>query len=197
MKTENKNILIEYARSIGEAVLIALLIRAFVIEAYTTPTGSMETTILVGDQFFANKFIYGSKVPFTDLRLPGIRNVQRGDVVFFVAPHEPKKKYIKRCIGIPGDIVEIKDKQVYVNGVKIDETYKQHTDRSIIHRGYDNSDNRDNYGPRKVDEKSYFCLGDNRDNSYDSRFWGFVPEKNIIGKGLITYWPFNRFKLIK
>ncbi|MFH1824999.1 MAG: signal peptidase I [Candidatus Firestonebacteria bacterium] len=183
-------VVIEWIKTIISALIIALLIRAFIIQAFRIPTGSMESTLLVGDHLMVNKFIYGPVIPFTDIRILPIREIKRREIIVFNAPADPKKDYIKRCVGIPGDKIEVKDKVLYVNDVKQDEPYIQHTDGNI-------SDTRDNFGPVVVPKESYFAMGDNRDNSNDSRFWGFVPKKKMIGKALVIYWPIHRIRLIK
>jgi signal peptidase I len=192
---EHKKVVVEWLKTIISALIIALLIRAFIIQAFRIPTGSMESTLLVGDHLMVNKFIYGPKIPFTDIRILPIREIKRGEIIVFNAPCDPSKDYIKRCVGIPGDKIEIKNKVLYVNDIKQDEPYVQHTDSEIIPKSDINP--RDNFGPVVVPKDSYFALGDNRDNSNDSRYWGFVPKKKIIGKALFIYWPLHRIRFIK
>jgi len=195
MKTEVKKAFGENIRSIIEAVVIALLIIYFFIQAFKIPTGSMESTLLVGDHLFVNKFIYGViRVPFTDIRVLPIRHIRNGDIVVFRWPENPKTDFIKRCMGIPGDTIEIKNKVVYVNGKALDEPYTQHTDDKIYSKTESPRDNAEKF---TVPMDKYFCMGDNRDNSNDSRFWGFVPKKNIIGQAMIIYWPLDRIRIIK
>ncbi len=166
----------EYAKSILIALLIALFIRTFIVQAFRIPSGSMIPTLLVGDHILVNKLVYR----FGDPR--------RLDVVVFRFPLDRRKDYIKRVIGLPGDRVEIVDKVVYINGKPLREPYVQHTDPRIIPRGVQP---RDNYGPVVVPPGHYFVMGDNRDSSYDSRFWGFVSRKAFIGKALIIYFSWN------
>ncbi len=166
----------EYAKSILIALFIALLIRTFIVQAFRIPSGSMIPTLLVGDHILVNKFIYRFGDP------------KRLDVVVFKFPLDPKKDYIKRVIGLPGDRVEIINKVVYINGKPLKEPYVQHTDPHIIPRGVQP---RDNYGPVVVPKGHYFVMGDNRDSSYDSRYWGFVARKAFIGKALIIYFSWN------
>ena len=166
----------EYAKSILIALFIALLIRTFIVQAFRIPSGSMIPTLLVGDHILVNKLVYRFGDP------------KRLDVVVFKFPLDPKKDYIKRVIGLPGDKVEIINKVVYINGKPLKEPYVQHTDPHIIPRGVQP---RDNYGPVVVPKGHYFVMGDNRDSSYDSRYWGFVARKAFIGKALIIYFSWN------
>ncbi len=166
----------EYAKSILIALFIALLIRTFIVQAFRIPSGSMIPTLLVGDHILVNKLVYRFGDP------------KRLDVAVFKFPLDPKKDYIKRVIGLPGDKVEIVNKVVYINGKPLKEPYVQHTDPHIIPRGVQP---RDNYGPVVVPKGHYFVMGDNRDSSYDSRYWGFVARKAFIGKALIIYFSWN------
>lgn len=183
------------------AVVIALFIMSFIIQAFKIPSGSMEDTLLIKDHLFVNKFIYGLRVPFNkEKRYLMIRTPKRGDIVVFEYPKDTSKDYIKRCIGLPGDTLEIRDKQVYINGEPIKEPYKVHKDPNI----YSNAAyvsvsrrNRDNFGPIIIPEAEYFMMGDNRDYSSDSRFWGPLQKKYVKGKALIKYWPPSRIGLIK
>ncbi|MBN2406415.1 MAG: signal peptidase I [Elusimicrobia bacterium] len=183
------------------AVVIALFVMSFIIQAFKIPSGSMENTLLIGDHLFVNKFIYGIRVPFRkDKRLLVIKKPQRGDIIVFEYPKEPSKDYIKRCIGLPGDTIEIVDKQVYVNGRLQDEPYVVHKDPLTYPNSQYTSEsrkNRDNFGPIVVPEGEYFMMGDNRDYSSDSRFWGPLPEKYIKGEALLIYWKPTRIGLIK
>ncbi len=166
----------EYAKSILIALAIALVVRAFVIQAFRIPSGSMIPTLLVGDHLLVNKVVYRFGDP------------KRLDVVVFKFPLDPKKDYIKRVIGVPGDTVEVRDKVVYVNKHLLKEPYIQHTDPRVLPRELQP---RDNFGPVTVPSGHYFVMGDNRDSSYDSRFWGFVSRKAFIGKALIIYFSWN------
>ena len=171
-----KEIFLDYAKSILIALIIALLVRTFIVQAFRIPSGSMIPTLLVGDHILVNKFIYHFKDP------------QRGDVVVFKFPLDRKKDYIKRIIGIPGDRIEIRDKVVYRNGKALDEPYAIHEDNRTLPAAFQP---RDNFGPIVVPPNSYFMMGDNRDSSYDSRFWGFVKRKALIGKAFIIYFSWN------
>jgi signal peptidase I len=190
------------------ALLFAYIIRMFFVQAFKIPTGSMENTLLVGDLLLVNKFIYGARapdaIPFTDIKipqyqLPAIREPRSGDVIVFKFPPDPMVDYIKRCVAVAGQTVEIRDKVVYVDGKPfseiIDPAGLKFEDPEIIPRdkGYGsvypkNAGSRDNYGPVKVPEGFLFAMGDNRDRSYDSRQWGFIPREYVIGKALMVYW---------
>jgi signal peptidase I len=156
----------------------------------------MIPTLLVGDHILVNKFLLGTPVdiPFTNItlfRMPGLRNAQRGDIVVFKYPEDPKRDFIKRVIGVGGDVVMAKDKNVYVNGRRLVEPYTQHVDEEIKPGQFDK---RDNFGPVVVPAGAVFVMGDNRDQSYDSRFWGFVPDSEIKGKAVIIYWSWDSDK---
>jgi signal peptidase I len=228
------------------ALVIAFVLRSFVVEAYRIPSSSMENTLLVGDFLLVNKFLYGAQLPFTDARLPALKAVAQGDVVVFKFPRDKETTFIKRCVAVAGQTIEIKNKVVFVDDVeqafpieaKFSDTFESNgkSDRAIFPSF--STFNRDNYGkvrvPKKgdvitLDEQSfhlykflledeghsaslmggtvyvdgkptatyqvkenyYFMLGDNRDNSHDSRYWGFVPESHIIGSALLIYWSWN------
>ena len=240
----------QHSKEWFEALLIALvfaaIIRVFVIESYRIPTSSMENTLLAGDFLFVNKYVYGAKVPFTDMRLPGIDTVERGDIVVFKFPKDRSLNYIKRCVAVSGDTLEIRDRTLFINGKA--STFPEHAqfladmmpagypDRQVFPRS--SGFNKDNYGPIRVPRKGdvvklnegsyylyasliaeeghaigvadgkilvdgrpaetytveqnyYFVMGDNRDNSLDSRFWGFLPERDVVGQALMVYWSWN------
>lgn len=193
-----KRLLREYAEAIIIALIAALIIRAYVIQAFKIPSGSMIPTLLVGDHILVNKFIYGTKIPFSDKRLLVFKKPERGDIIVFKYPEDPKKDFIKRIIAIEDDKIESRDKIIYVNGNKMSEPYIQHTDKSIFPQEIGS---RDNFGPIVIPDDKFFVMGDNRDQSYDSRFWGFVDLKDIKGKALVIYWSWDpddwvRFKRI-
>ena len=171
------------------AVVLALFIRTFVVQAFKIPSGSMLETIQLGDHILVNKFIYGVKVPFVNKTLISIKDPKREDIIVFTPPHEPDKDYIKRVIGIGGDVIEIKDKKLYRNGEYVTGPYEIHTDPRIIPRSMNP---RDNFGPITVPKDHLFMMGDNRDNSQDSRFWGFVKLDKVKGKAFIIYWSWNK-----
>ncbi len=171
------------------AVILALLIRTFVVQAFKIPSGSMLETLQIGDHILVNKFIYGTRVPFTNIKLLPVRKPERGDIIVFKYPVDEKRDFIKRVIGVPGDVIEIRNKIVYVNDVELeDDDYVVYRDETVI------PGQRDNFGPETVPEDSYFMMGDNRDGSFDSRFWGYVKEDEILGKALIIYWSWDRDK---
>ena len=170
------------------ALIIALFIRAFFIQAFKIPSSSMVPTLLVGDHLLVNKFIYGTHIPFTDKVILRIEHPKRGDILVFKCPIDTDKYYIKRVIGEPGDTVEIKNKIIYINGKKIKDPWGRHYDPTIYPR---EMNPRDNFGPYKVPANSYFVMGDNRDSSFDSRFWGPVAYKYIRGKPIIIYFSWD------
>lgn len=188
---KKKHIIREYAESIVMAVILALIIRTFVVQAFKIPSGSMEDTLAVGDHILVNKFIYGTKIPLTDKTLLKIRDPRRGDVIVFEYPEDPSKDFIKRVVGTPGDEVQVKDKRVYVNGKLYENPHEVHKEKETIPK---EANPRDFFGPVKVPANSYFVMGDNRDRSYDSRFWGFVKRKQIKGLAFIKYWSWNSEK---
>lgn len=179
----------EYVESILWALVLALIIRTCVVQSFKIPSGSMEDTLVIGDCLLVNKFIYGIRVPFSDLRLPALRAPQRGDVIVFKFPEDRSKDFIKRLIGVPGDEIQVRDKQVYVNGTLYHNPHEVHKDTKLLAREVAP---RDNFGPVRVPANSYFMMGDNRDNSYDSRFWGFVPQADIVGLAFIKYWSWDQ-----
>jgi signal peptidase I len=196
----------EWIKSLGIALLLFLVIRTFVIEAFRIPTGSMETTLLVGDFLLVNKAVYGAQVPGTAVRLPAFGEPDRGDVVVFTPPHEPDKNYVKRLVGLPGDTLSMRDKVLFVNGLPVAEPYARHGDPMDVHapgmrwqldhlmdptQRLQYRPSRDNWGPVTVPTGHVFVLGDNRDDSEDSRYWGFVDQTDIKGKPLFVYYSFN------
>ncbi len=171
----------EWIKSILIALLLALVTRATVVQAFRIPTGSMRDTLLEGDFLLANRFLYGSQIPFTYVRLPAVREPRRGDIIIFKHPKEGKD-FIKRCVALPGDKVEIRNDVLYINDEPVDEPYKKLTafGGSLA-----------NYGPIVVPEGHIFMLGDNRHNSYDSRSWGPLDEKYIKGKAMVIYFSWD------
>lgn len=178
----------ENIQAILIAVVLALFIRTFVVQAFKIPSGSMLETLQIGDHILVSKFIYGTRLPFTETSILPVREPQRGDIIVFKYPMDKKRDFIKRLIGLPGDKVVIKNKIVYVNGEALKDDYVVHRDENII------PGERDNFGPVTVPEGSYFVMGDNRDGSFDSRFWGYVQKEEVIGKALIIYWSWDREK---
>jgi signal peptidase I len=210
----------EYAEAIIIAIFLALLIRVFVVQAFKIPSGSMVPTLVRGDHILVNKFIYGLKIPFSDSRFLIFRQPKRGDIIVFSFPGNKKKEectnisknittrlenawnsgnpfylfkdncrdFIKRIVGVGGDKIEIKNKTVYINDIALVEPYAVHKDLNIVDA---NIEPRDNLGPIIVPRRKFFVMGDNRDQSYDSRYWGFVDIEEIKGKAFIIYWSWN------
>jgi signal peptidase I len=175
----------QYAESLTIAVIIALSVRSLVFAAYKIPSGSMEPTLLVGDYLFASRLSYVVKIPFTDIVVLTLGEAERGDIIIFRYPIDRSKDFVKRVIAKTGDVVEIKDKIVYVNGQRLDISAAQFIDNRVI-------PGRDNFGPITVPKDSYFVMGDNRDDSVDSRFWGFVNKKDLVGKAEIIWFSRDR-----
>ncbi len=180
--SRRKSVWREYAEALIVALVLALVIRTFIVQAFKIPSESMLQTLQVGDHLLASKFAYGIKIPFTDKYLYEGEAPQRGDIIIFQYPNDPSVDYIKRIIGVPGDVIEVRDKQLYRNGQPVKEAYIRHTDPDGV------EPLRDNYAPVTVPPDKYFVMGDNRDNSLDSRFWGFVDRKAIKAKAWRIYW---------
>jgi len=171
------------------AVILALFIRSFIVQAFKIPSGSMQNTLLVGDYILVNKFIYGLKIPFTDVTVIPIKEPKRGDIVVFKFPEDPSKDFIKRVVAVGGDSVAIQNKKLYVNGELQENQFAIHSDPHIYPPGFQF---RDNFGPIKVPEGKLFVMGDNRDESNDSRFWGFVDVSALKGKAFLIYWSWDK-----
>ena len=189
---KRKGLIREYAESIAIAVLLALVIRTYLVQAFKIPSGSMEDTLAIGDHLLVSKFMYGTKIPFVDKRILTVRDPRQGDVIVFEYPEDPSKDFIKRVVGVPGDVVEGKEKKVYVNGKHYENPHEVHKEKDIISK---EMNPRDTFGPVTVPAGSYFVMGDNRDRSYDSRFWKFVRRDQIKGLAFIKYWSWDREKL--
>ena len=196
----------DWTKSIAIAFLLFLVIRSSVIEAFKIPTSSMEGTLLVGDFLLVNKAVYGPRLPGTDVALPAFVEPERGDVIVFHPPHEPEKNYVKRLVGVAGDTLEMDGKKLYLNGAPMYEPYAQYVDGrgDAVHPDMEWQSNhliaserrayqptRDNWGPIVVPEDRYFVLGDNRDNSEDSRYWGFVSRSEIRGRPWFVYYSYE------
>jgi signal peptidase I len=206
------------------AVLLAAVIMYAVVQAFKIPSGSMEDTLHIGDHLFVNKFIYGIRIPWTEKRVLKVRDIHRGDVVVFQCPPSAlneeerargvRKDFIKRAIALPGDQVAIKNKRLYINGLQQNESYVIYRDPMVIPdtRGASPADFqkewtsgelaqrsyvRDNFGPVTIPAGSYFVMGDNRDGSFDARFWGPLPNRLLKGKAWFVYWPLRRIKVIR
>ncbi|MEN8257263.1 MAG: signal peptidase I [Thermodesulfobacteriota bacterium] len=183
-----KSIVREYVEAILIALLLALFIRTFIVQAFKIPSGSMLPTLQIGDHILVSKFSYALKNPFTDSAVISFSVPERGDIIVFKYPVKKDVDYIKRVIGVAGDRIEVKDKKIFVNGELFEVQQAIHLDNSIRPSG---QSPRDNYGPVTVPPQSVFVMGDNRDNSHDSRFWGFVNYKAIRGKAFIIYWSWD------
>lgn len=197
----------EWAKSVALAIVLFVVVRAFVVEAFKIPSGSMEGTLLVGDFLLVNKMLYGAEVPFIGRHLPAVREPALGDVVVFQWPEDPTKNFVKRLVGLPQDTVEMRRGALYRNGQRQRELYALRSDQEpdvpvedfrwqrdfvapgIDVRGYHPS--RNNWGPLVVPERHYFMLGDNRDNSLDSRYWGFVPDTLVRGSPIFVYYSYS------
>lgn len=190
-KSKIKAVVREWGESIAIAFILAVFIRTFFIQAFRIPSGSMRMTLMEGDRLIVNKLQYGPKVPFTQRRLPGFSEPERGDVVVFISPEEPNKDFIKRLIAKGGETVEIIKGDIYIDGEKVEIPV---IDNIFYY-------NRGTFGMLeqkvKVPDGKYYVLGDNSASSNDSRFWGFVPETNVVGKAELIYWPPNRVRFIK
>jgi signal peptidase I len=201
----------EWMRVFPAAIALFLVLRAVLVEAYKIPSGSMESTLLVGDFLLVNKLVYGATLPLTNVKLPAVREPRRGDVVVFVWPSDPTKNFVKRLVALPGDTVSMQQGVLLLNGLEQDERYVVHTDPGVdptaedfvwqrghlvrtataapSARGYRPS--RNNWGPLVVPDDHYFVLGDNRDNSLDSRYWGFVPDSLMRGTPMVVYYSYS------
>ncbi|MBC8317686.1 MAG: signal peptidase I [Desulfobulbaceae bacterium] len=190
MAEENKKSVVrEYAEAIVIALILALFIRTFVVQAFKIPSGSMIPTLLIGDHLLVNKFVYGIKNPFTGSTWISLGTPDKKDIIVFKYPDNPEQDFIKRVIGAGGDRVEIKNKKVFVNDQPLDIEGAVNLDPRIIQG---RNPPRDNYGPITVPDGKLFVMGDNRDNSHDSRFWGFVDLQDVKGKAFIIYWSWNK-----
>jgi len=178
----------EYAEAIGMALILALFIRTFIVQAFKIPSGSMIPALAIGDHILVNKLSYGVRVPFLERYLLDYSKPDRGDVVVFIFPEDRSKDFIKRVIGIAGDTVEVRAKKVYINGKQVDDAHAHFA-------GYDpqagGAGSGDEYGPKVVPENHVFVMGDNRDRSYDSRFWGYVSLDDVRGKAFLIYWSWD------
>lgn len=175
----------EYSEAFVVAVILAIIIRAVLVQAFKIPSSSMEPTLLVGDHILVNKFLYGIRIPFTDERWPRIKDPQRGDVIVFIYPEDRTKDFIKRVVAVGGDTVEIRNKKIILNGQEAPQPHA-HFFSNVYLPGAMNP--RDNMEPVTVPEGKLFVMGDNRDYSHDSRFWGFVPVQDVKGEAFLIYY---------
>jgi signal peptidase I len=188
-KQRQKSITREYVDTVVYAVLLTLVLRFFVVQAFRIPSESMLPTLLIGDFLFVNKFEYGPKIPFTHVRLPGLTRPKPGDIIVFQFPQDPRRDYIKRCVAVGGQTVEVRAKELYVEGQRRTEPFVQHIFPTVEPPGYGP---RDNFGPYTVPPGSLFMMGDNRDNSNDSRYWGPVEMDLVKGRAMFIYWSWDK-----
>jgi signal peptidase I len=181
-RSRRKSVLREYLEIIVVAVTLALFVRAFFIQAFRIPSESMEDTLLVGDFLFANKLLYGPRIPFTDKHLPAIRDPRPGDIVIFLPPGEDRQPWIKRCVAVAGQTVELRGTTLYVDGVPQHEPYAKYIRGRGVYR---------HFGPFRVPEGHIFLMGDNRDNSDDSRIWGPLPRDRVLAKAMFLYFSWD------
>ncbi len=184
----------EWLESLVFSLIFVFFFTNFIAQATQVPTESMKPTILVGDHFFLDKFAFPANYPDFLLHMLPTREIRRGDIVAFKSPENPKIPFIKRVIGLPGETLEIRDKTVFINGKELHESYKYFIDPNVYERESGIPSDyivRDNFGPKTIPAHSYFMMGDNRDNSNDSRYWGVVDSKLVIGKPLFIYWSYD------
>jgi signal peptidase I len=191
-----KSTLREYFESICVAVILALFVRTFVVQAFKIPTGSMENNLLIGDHLLVNKFVFAPTLTGVENTLLPIDPIRRGDVIVFKYPEQPDRDFIKRVIGLPGETIELRNKKVYINGKPLDEPYVHFIfppdeNGESSEASLPDFDPTRSYGPVMVPERHYFMMGDNRDNSQDSRYWGFLPADYVKGKALFVYFSFG------
>ncbi len=202
-----QNTVVEWAKSIAIAVLLFIFLRSFLVQTFVITSGSMEETLLVGDMLLVNRASIGSYIPFTRVRIPGYSTPKRGDVLVFDPPHEETLKLVKRLVGMPGDTLHMSDRVLHVNGEALDEPYLKHSDvddemhpwmewqREFLLSGADvqtYAPTRDNWGPLVIPEDRYFMMGDNRETSLDSRYWGLLEGWRLEGRAVFTYFSYNK-----
>ncbi len=193
-KKRDKSVVREYFELIAETAVFVFFVMTFVVQAFQIPTGSMEPTLLVGDFLLVNKQVYANGLTFLDRAVLPRRDLRRGDIVVFKYPNDMSKDYVKRVIGLPGETLEIRDKQVLINDKPLEEKYKVHSDNQVFtKRDYYNYEEtiRDNYGPVTIPSGHIFAMGDNRDNSSDSRYWGFLPLSYVKGRPWVIYFSYK------
>ncbi|MGD8321149.1 MAG: signal peptidase I [Gemmatimonadota bacterium] len=204
---ENQNAALEWTKSLLIAFVLFLVLRSFIVQTFVITSGSMEDTLLVGDMLLVNRAAIGSRIPFTSLRIPGYSTPKRFDVIVFDPPHEENLKLVKRLIGLPGDTLQMRNRVLYINGAAQDEPYVKHSDiadethpwmvwqRDYLAPGVDPATyapTRDNWGPLVIPEDRYFMLGDNRETSFDSRYWGLLEGWRLEGRALFIYYSYNK-----
>jgi signal peptidase I len=186
-----KSVVREYFESIVIAVILALFVRTWAVQAFKIPTGSMENNLLIGDHLLVNKFVFGPTTGAVERAILPMRDLRRGDIAVFKYPDEPERDFIKRVIGLPGETVELRNKKVYINGQPLEEPYVHFLEPAHNAQEVTSFDVRERYGPVQVPADQYFVMGDNRDNSQDSRYWGFLPRGYIKGRALMIYWSYD------
>jgi signal peptidase I len=186
-----KSTLREYFEALVTAVILALFVRTWVVQAFKIPTGSMENNLLIGDHLLVNKLVSGPSLTSFERMILPLREPKRGDVMVFKYPDEPERDFIKRVIGLPGDTLELRSKKVYIDGQPLDEPYVHFLEPASEGQEVTQFDVRERYGPVRIPDGQYFVMGDNRDNSQDSRYWGFLPRHYIKGKALMIYWSYD------
>ena len=191
MSSFKKSTAREYFESIVIAVILALFVRTWVVQAFKIPTASMENNLLVGDHLLVNKYVFGPADNAIARTLLPVQAIERGDIVVFKYPDEPERDFIKRVIGLPGDTVELRNKKVHINGQPLDEPYVHFLEPAAPGEEVTSFDVRERYGPVRVPDGQYFVMGDNRDNSQDSRYWGFLPRHYVKGRALMIYWSYE------
>jgi signal peptidase I len=188
--TFHKSTVREYFESLVVAVVLALFVRTFGFQAFKIPTGSMEPNLLVGDHLLVNKFVFAPVLTGLESALLPRRDVRRGEVLVFKFPEDPERDFIKRVIGLPGETIELRNRTIFINGAAVEEPYA-HYELPPAEEGEENGDVRRKYGPVTVPPGHYFMMGDNRDDSQDSRYWGFLPAAYVKGRALFIYWSFE------
>jgi signal peptidase I len=186
-----KSVVREYFEAIVMALILALFVRTWAVQAFKIPTGSMENNLLIGDHLLVNKFVFGPSATAAERALLPTTDIARGDIVVFKYPDEPERDFIKRVIGLPGETLELRNKRVFINGQPLDEPYVHFLEPAAEGQEVTSFDVRERYGPVRVPDGQYFVMGDNRDNSQDSRYWGFLPRGHIKGKALMIYWSYE------
>jgi len=189
--TFHKSTIREYFESIVIAVILALFVRTWVVQAFKIPTGSMENNLLIGDHLLVNKFVFAPTASSLDRTLLPVRDIRRGDIIVFKYPDQPERDFIKRVIGLPGDTIELRAKKVYINGQPLDEPYVHFLTPAGEGGEVTAAEMREQFAPQTVPPDQYFMMGDNRDNSQDSRYWGFLPGSYVKGKALMIYWSYD------
>ena len=189
-----KSTLREYFESIVIAVILALFVRTFVVQAFKIPTGSMENNLLIGDHLLVNKFVFAPTATALERAALPVRPIHRGDVLVFKFPEDPERDFVKRVIGLPGEKLEMREKRIFINDKPLDEPYVHFLEPPAVPSAFHettSADLRERYGPVTIPADQYFMMGDNRDNSQDSRYWGYLPRSYVKGRALMVYWSYE------